>query len=500
MKGIEMWKWMRRRWRILTVAASLVSLLVVAGVTIVWSKLYRELPQDLGSSDVEEYFKYGSIGTEAAAGVPYHIWRVLPRVFPEHLPRDPDGNPRGLGYDAVGAVWEPGSELPIGFSVKTIGFPRVGINCAACHTATYRTEPDGELHRVLTGPSQRFDSLAYTRFLIACGMDERFTADTLLPEMQEDEALSLLDRLLYRYVIIPQTARALRRLEESFAYTEDEYRREAVWGAGRIDPLNVVKYGMLGLPMDRTIGNTDMMPIWNMEKRDGQALHWDGLSTSLIEVTLSSAIGDGATNQSLPARELERIAEYTRIKQPPKYPFLDSLRWSIVGRGREIFEAYCAVCHEQGGARTGTVIPLDEIATDRHRLDNWSAEAAAIYNQYSEDYPWDFDHFRKTDGYVAGPLDGVWLTAPYLHNGSVPTMEDLLKPAHERPRRFYRGYDVYDRERMGFVHQGSEARRWGFEVDVSKPGNSNQGHEGEAYGTELPADDKRALIEYLKTL
>lgn len=101
---------------------------------------------------------------------------------------------------------------------------------------------------------------------------------------------------------------------------------------------------------------------------------------------------------------------------------------------------------------------------------------------------------------MAVPLDGVWLTAPYLHNGSVPTMEDLLEPAHDRPRRFYRGYDVYDREQMGFVHQGSEARRWGFEVDVGKPGNSNQGHEGEAYGTELPAEDKRALVEYLKTL
>ena len=103
-------------------------------------------------------------------------------------------------------------------------------------------------------------------------------------------------------------------------------------------------------------------------------------------------------------------------------------------------------------------------------------------------------------GYVAPPLDGIWATAPYFHNGSVPTLRDLLEPSSARPRVFYRGNDLYDTQRMGFVSNLDEqdGRRF-FAYDTSLPGNSNVGHEGARYGTELPAADKDALVEHLKT-
>ena len=68
-------------------------------------------------------------------------------------------------------------------------------------------------------------------------------------------------------------------------------------------------------------------------------------------------------------------------------------------------------------------------------------------NQYAL-YPeseYRFTHFRKTHGYANQPLDGIWARAPYLHNGSVPTLRDLLNAPSERPKAFYRGYDVFDR-------------------------------------------------------
>src|SRR5688572_31724509 len=81
---------------------------------------------------IEEQFKYGSIGSEDQEGIPYWIWQVLPRMFADKLPEG--------GYGALGMIWEPGHDLPIGFSKKTIwGVPRVGVNCAFCHTATVRT-------------------------------------------------------------------------------------------------------------------------------------------------------------------------------------------------------------------------------------------------------------------------------------------------------------------------------------------------------------------------
>ncbi len=101
------------------------------------------------------------------------------------------------------------------------------------------------------------------------------------------------------------------------------------------------------------------------------------------------------------------------------------------------------------------------------------------------------------DGYVAKPLVGVWLLGPYLHNGSVPTLRDLLSPPEQRPRVFYRGYDVVDTENIGFISTGPLAATRGFRIDTVQRGNGNAGHE---YGTGLSEPDKRALLEYLKTL
>src|SRR5204863_344298 len=83
---------------------------------------------------------------------------------------------------------------------------------------------------------------------------------------------------------------------------------------------------------------------------------------------------------------------------------------------------------------------------------------------------------------VAPSLDGVWLNAPYLHNGSVPTLSDLLEPPANRPGRFWRGYDVYDQAGVGFVSDGVDAQRSGTPFDATRPGNGNGGH---AYGTTL---------------
>ena len=67
-------------------------------------------------------------------------------------------------------------------------------------------------------------------------------------------------------------------------------------------------------------------------------------------------------------------------------------------------------------------------------------------------------------GYVSVLLDGVWLRAPYLHNGSVPTLADLLEPPDKRPKLFWRGYDVYDQEKIGFITMGPEAETPGLAV------------------------------------
>jgi hypothetical protein len=82
----------------------------------------------------------------------------------------------------------------------------------------------------------------------------------------------------------------------------------------------------------------------------------------------------------------------------------------------------------------------------------------------------------------------------------VPTLRDLLEVTAKRPREFYRGSDVYDPVKVGFVADVAEEKgRKYFRFDTGIPGNGNTGHEGKYYGTELNADEKDALVEFLKT-
>jgi hypothetical protein len=100
--------------------------------------------------------------------------------------------------------------------------------------------------------------------------------------------------------------------------------------------------------------------------------------------------------------------------------------------------------------------------------------------------------------YKARPLDGIWATAPYLHNGSVPNLYQLLLPSAQRVKQFYVGSREFDSVNVGFKFDGaSDASLF----DTTLPGNSNAGHEGSAYGTDKLTDQQRwELVEYLKTL
>jgi hypothetical protein len=471
----------RRRWKFF---GSLAVVLAVVGATA-WYKLLREVDQNFDS--MEEYFKYGSIGAERAGGIPYWIWITLPRVFPEYLPRPG-------GYNSLGLYNEPGHDMPVGFSIKTVGVPRVAINCALCHSATIRLSADELPILLIAGGSTTFDALGYQRFLFNCASDPRFTANTFLAEISKMYSLSFLDRALYRYVLITAVRKALLGQKRQFAWTDTR----PYWGPGRIDPFNPVKAMYLGVDIGDTIGNSDMVPIWNLQEAPNRAYHWDGLNTSLTEVVRSSAIGDGATAKSVPLSDLQKLQEWLGKLAPPKYP---SERFPInptlAAAGKAIFDRECASCHAPGGAQTGQVVPADRIGTDPHRVRMWTKQAAEAYNARYKQYDFGFSKFRSTDGYVSVPLDAIWTRAPYLHNGSVPTLRDLLQPPENRPKVFFRGYNVFDPRAVGFVSQGHEAQRVGFRYDVSQPGNGNQGH---LAGTRLPEKDKDSLIEYLKTL
>ncbi len=212
-----------------------------------WYKFFREVDEPAFAS-LEERYKYGSIGGESNAGLPYWIWVALPRVFPDYVPGQG-------GYRAFGVAWEEGHEMPVGFTKKIIGFPRVANNCAICHTTSYRLTPDSKPLYVPGGPGNRADIQALLRFFSRCANDLRFNADTLLAEINQHAPLSFTDRLIYRYVLIPRTRKALVERDGQFAWMNRPHQPD--WGPGRDDPMNLTKYFMTKVPEDNSVGQAD---------------------------------------------------------------------------------------------------------------------------------------------------------------------------------------------------------------------------------------------------
>src|SRR4051794_8816239 len=207
-----------------------------------WYKLFRRVPTVY--ADPLEHFKYGSVGVEVPAGIPYWIWVVLPRVFADRLPGPG-------GYVALGATWEMGKELPVGFTKEIVGIPRVGVNCAGCHSASVRATAAEGPRIFYAAASNRFQPQAYVRFLFNCAKDSRFNSGTLMQAITDIYDMPLVDRVLYRYLVIPITRRELLKNERENYYWMAE---RPDWGPGRTD-MNPFQRQVLRLADDHTVGS-----------------------------------------------------------------------------------------------------------------------------------------------------------------------------------------------------------------------------------------------------
>lgn len=537
---------------LLAIVGGVVVVLVLLGGVYLTVRLSDDEPVVWESE--EDHFKYGSTGGERGwgkqfgFGIPYWVWVALPQLFPEYLP---DGDP-DRGYASFGMIYEEGRDprldLPVGMSMRRVqGIDRIYFTCSACHTGVVRSSP-GAPPQVITGmPANTFDLGALADFLFRASSSWKFRSSRMFPSIELMEALQAsreddlsddapyrpdplnpVDRMVFRYAGITLMREQLLTLTSRLSFVD-----MTSWGPGRVDTFNPPK-ALLGFPMQHAsgvelVGTADFPSIWNQRWKAGMQLHWDGNNTSVDERNLSAAFGTGATPTTLDRESVLRIADWLwDVAEPPPYPESELDR-DLASEGEPVYRAECWACHgnprppfrtEGDGGRVGTVTPIGEIGTDRARLDSYTPELAAaqntLYAGFPEDeeacrntprgpdeargplecFPARFQHFRKTWGYANLPLDGLWLRAPYLHNGSVPTLTDLLEPPEFRPDSLWIGTTVYDFGRVGFVARGDAAEREGWLLDTRLPGNGNGGH---LYGTDLEAGAKEALIEYLKT-
>ncbi|HEV7401319.1 MAG TPA: hypothetical protein VGO11_00260 [Chthoniobacteraceae bacterium] len=147
---------------------------------------------DIQSKDFDLEFRYGSIGSDNG-GLPYKIWHVLPVLFPEYLP---DKGAGGKNYASLGLIYEKGHTQPIGMSLRKGFVDSVGLNCAVCHTGTWRESESGEVHAVSGMPAHQFDLGGYFGYLFACNNDPRFTEENVTQAIKNLDGLTVIEKLI----------------------------------------------------------------------------------------------------------------------------------------------------------------------------------------------------------------------------------------------------------------------------------------------------------------
>jgi mono/diheme cytochrome c family protein len=184
------------------------------------------------------------------------------------------------------------------------------------------------------------------------------------------------------------------------------------------------------------------------------------------------------------------VPKYVDTLAPPKWPWpLDA---ALVATGEALYAKRCAGCHDKA-----EVVPLEKVKTDPLLAQRTSTDASPRLAWFNASVYGRTAKLEPTNGYVAQPLTGVWATAPYFHNGSVPNLAAVLDSS-QRPEKWSRTFDSldYDRERVGWNFTLEQEKTSARVYDTTRRGYGNGGH---TFGDALGADERRALLEYLKT-
>lgn len=247
----------------------------------------------------------------------------------------------------------------------------------------------------------------------------------------------------------------------------------------------------------------DAPPLWNTKKK--RRLYIDGYVEKSPRVIMQFVLvpqNSGATIRAW-EKDFSDVLAWIESLPAPRYPWpIDSKR---AAQGRAVFEAHCAECHGTYGEKPGypeRTVPIHEVGTDPRRLTGITLE----HRQFlCSSWLGEFGKIKVTiepKGYVAPPLDGLWASAPYFHNGAVPTLWHVLH-SQQRPIVWKRTEEGYDQRRVGLEiaeftdvdARSADERRTFF--DTRLPGKNAGGH---LFPDPLSEAEKTDLLEYLKTL
>jgi RoxA-like, cytochrome c-like len=506
------------------------------------------------SADTIDHWHFISQGTPL---IPYEWFLALEQPGQTALIRSPE-NLQNLGFLVEPVSQNNPDGLAVGLYKLAVNFDQgkyacwkgnwLGLGCAGCHTGqvNYR----GQQIRIEGGPAHIdidgfIDQLKGSIGRILQDPQSRagFVTRVGAPALDMQEGLTCFGKISVDELAFDQKVAA--RTGDTPA------------GFGRLDAHGKGLNQLLAAPLSEPRNYAPLTaPVRYPALWDTPHFNWvlyngsirQPLARNVIEalgvqapIKHDTMLGDHVVH----AIEMDNVIWGQRMLmdlRSPGWPesILGRLDLKRVARGRQLYANECADCHDpnpagthlERGACDEIRIPLfdiDTIGTDpesattfnKRRISlskieggpadiaNYKAAEIAtqkITAQWIGRSPANAaaadmvdcgrpNRFRAPLSYRARPLNGIWAMAPFLHNGSVPSLYHLLLPPNQRPRTFYVGNWEFDPEIVGYETKNDFPGA--FKYDTRTRGNSNAGHE---YGTDLNEEDRKALVEYLKTL
>jgi hypothetical protein len=490
-----------------------------------------------------ESFKNTALGN---LGVPMVMLRLFPVLFPQYWGSPSESfAPVGFAQDP----FEPYRVLPLGLgyagSTPAVTTPAGPVNvnvvtltCMGCHGGRVQG-PNGQVLTIPGAPNTQFDG--FRTAVYATVNDPGYTAAAFRAALAAKplgwvygDPTQLVQETLERDIFMaPGGAEAmLAQLQEGsdfFAVRFEETLGAYTYGltpnapnpAGPtpgyldaigagitvvVDPTQLTPAQLQAI-LPPAPAMIDIMSVWDQNARP--AAQWDGSITDHLHRNLAAEFGVVGSPTNVSMQNAEVTTTFTAAMPAPAYPY--DVDDAAAARGGQLFGQYCASCHHDGNA---TIFPPSAVGTDPNRAIIWTPYTVGALIDVLELACTDpvacdpggvplsgAQIVNPTGGYMALPLSGIWARAPYLHNGSVPTIAALL--TRQRPAQFYRGNIVFDTTNVGFV--SSEAvTPYAALFDTTRSGNSNVGHETAEFLGPIDwanqPDQLHDMLEYMKTL
>ncbi len=256
------------------------------------------------------------------------------------------------------------------------------------------------------------------------------------------------------------------------------------------------------LKIPKELVPTDTPPWWLLKKKNAMFYNGFGRGDFGRFLMASNLLTVTDTSESRQVDEhMPDVLAYIYSLNPPVYPKL--IDHGLAAKGKVLFNAACATCHGTYGDKESYpnyLIPASVIKTDSalYKANYSSPQFIEWFNKSwftQGDHPAQLVPF---EGYIAPPLDGIWISAPYLHNGSVPTLQAVLN-SKIRPMFWSRNFEKpqYDYNKAGWKFTTEKKGDSTTIYNTTLPGYGNYGH---YFGDRFSDKERKAVIEYLKTL